>query len=338
MPVEAPLYAIILPVRNGGDYVKECVNSILAQSLQDFTLHVLDNNSTDGTMEWLSSLKDDRIKIYPSGKNLLMEENWGRIVSIKKNGFMTIIGHDDKLDPGYLKIMDGLIRKYPAASLYQAHFRFIDAHGNITGKCKPMEEIQYAPGFISSIFTGSIDTMGTGYMMRAKDYDAIGGIQPYPNLLFADHELWIRLTSIHYKATAPEECFSFRIHQSVSRKADAVKYIHAFYRFMDFFKEMKLKDEKINNVIAEYIPGYIKYYCRSLAHRLLRTPGKQRNGITVAGFIDRCKNYVHELAPGKDLDPSGEFSIRFAKQIDSNIFTRRLYLLFRKVYKKPIYT
>lgn len=59
-------YGIILPVRNGGAYVKECVQSILSQTLPDLQLQVLDNCSTDGTLQWLESLADPRMSIYPA--------------------------------------------------------------------------------------------------------------------------------------------------------------------------------------------------------------------------------------------------------------------------------
>ena len=69
-------FSIILPVKNGGEYVKECVNSILSQSLQDFNLIVLDNCSIDGTLEWLRSLEDVRIKIIPSHKLRIREQHY----------------------------------------------------------------------------------------------------------------------------------------------------------------------------------------------------------------------------------------------------------------------
>ena len=108
-------YSIILPVRNGGEYVKECVNSILTQSLNSFNLLILDNCSTDGTFEWIISLNDARIKIYPAAKSLSIEENWDRIKSLPKNEFITLIGHDDILDKHYLEVMDRLISKHPKA-------------------------------------------------------------------------------------------------------------------------------------------------------------------------------------------------------------------------------
>ena len=49
-------FSIILPVRNGGEYVKDCVRSILSQTVDEFDLIVLDNCSTDGTVEWINSL------------------------------------------------------------------------------------------------------------------------------------------------------------------------------------------------------------------------------------------------------------------------------------------
>src|SRR5215217_7461060 len=133
-------YSIILPVHNGGGYVKECVNSILSQSFTEFNLHVLDNYSTDGTLEWISSIRDERVKIYPSEKFLTMEENWQRVTSIPKNEMMTLIGHDDLLDQNYLSVMNGLIERHPSASLYHAHFRYIGPKGQLIRHAKPMDE------------------------------------------------------------------------------------------------------------------------------------------------------------------------------------------------------
>ena len=78
--------------------MKECVSSILAQTLGDFQLQVLDNCSTDGTVAYIQSLNDERITIYPAERPLTIEENWARITTIPKSEFITLIGHDDVLD------------------------------------------------------------------------------------------------------------------------------------------------------------------------------------------------------------------------------------------------
>lgn len=333
-----PRYSIILPVRNGGHYIKECVASILAQSLDDLNLHILDNCSTDGTLEWLQSLEDPRVVLYPATHPLSIEANWGRITGIPKNEFITLIGHDDILDPNYLSVMDNLIRQHPDASLYQAHFRYIDAKGGTLRHCKPMDERQSPAEFLAFFLEGLIDTMGTGFMMRGADYDALGGIPPYPNLLFADFELWIGLTLKSYKATANEECFAFRLHQSTTTTSPDVKMQHAFGQFIDYLEELRSADRRMDEVIRRYGMRFIQFYCKALSHRLLRTGRKKREGLTVAGFVAKCQNYAERVAPGNDFRPYRLFSMRLAKYIDSNALSRALFLTFKKMYSTPIYS
>jgi glycosyltransferase involved in cell wall biosynthesis len=329
-------FSIILPVRNGGEYVKECVNSILSQTYQDFHLHVLDNCSSDGTLEWIKSLNDKRIKIFPAEKPLSIEKNWGRIKLIQKNEFITLIGHDDVLDKNYLTVMDSLISKHPSASLYQTHFRYIDSKGKIIRCSKPMDEVQSASEFLAAFLCSIIDTMGTGFMMRGIDYNAYGGIPVYPNLLFADFELWISLTGKSYKATSSKECFGFRLHQSMTTKSPDIKFHKAFEQFMDYLARLKKNNNEFAIVIEKYSLQFIEFYCKGLSHRLLRTPKQKREGQTVSSFLKSCKSYADMLVPDNNFDPSEKYSIRLAKQIDSNFITRSLFLLFKKIRPKPI--
>ncbi|WP_018614938.1 glycosyltransferase family 2 protein [Segetibacter koreensis] len=330
-------YSIVLPVRNGGEYVKECVNSILSQTLNEFTLHVLDNCSTDGTLEWITSLKDERIIITPSTKSLTIEENWARAVNIPKNEFLTLIGHDDVLEHDYLEVMDELILKYPDASLYQAHFNYIDSKGKIIRKCKPIAEIETAKDFLTSLLTNNFDVMGTGFMMRSRDYDAIGGIPiNYPNLLYADFELLVNLTRISYKATSPKTCFDFRLHQSTTTVSPDVKLHKAFETFINFLQSLKTTDKTLIEVIEKFSPDFILFYCKGLSHRLLRTPLVNRDNLSVKKFIRKCEAYSQSLAPGKKFEPLSILSIWLAQVLDSSSIGRNLFLTFKKVYSKPV--
>lgn len=331
-------FSIILPVRNGGEYVKSCIHGILNQTNQDFNLIILENCSTDGTGEWLESIKNGKIKIYKSNTSLSIEENWARIKDIPKNEFITLIGHDDLLQADYLAEMNNLIEKYPDASLYQAHFSFINAQGDYIKQCRKMAEKYTQSEYLNAMLKDELDSTGTGYMMRSADYDKLGGIPSYPNLLFADHALWIQLTGLSYMAVSEKECFSYRLNQSTSKLSGASQYIDAFYCFLDFLIRLKNKNEAISNLITSEAPGFIKYYCTSLSHRLLKTPEKQRDGKTVAAFIAVCAAKVKILAPGNTFTAPENFNVRLAQIIDSNRLTRNLYLLFRKMYSKPFYS
>jgi glycosyltransferase involved in cell wall biosynthesis len=324
-------YSVILPVRNGGEYVKECINSILAQTLQEFNVLVLDNYSTDGTAEWIGSLQDNRITIYRSAKPLTMEENWGRIKDISKNEFMTMIGHDDYLHPQYLQIMDDLIKKHPSAGLYQTHFHYIDSGGQFLRPCLPMDEVQYGHEFLACHMARTMDSMGTGYMMRSSDYNMLGGMPAhYPNLLFADYELWIRLSGLNYKATSPETGFSYRIHQSVSRTTNGVRYQEAFLQYTAFIKELQDKGEHYRQVIARYGNDMLLYHCESLSHRLLKTPLNNRPW-RVSDFIGKCKEAANQLGFNDVFRPEQVKRIKLATIIDNNAISRYGFYLYRKL-------
>ncbi len=330
-------YSIILPVKNGGDYIKECVNSILSQSFDDFELIILIHDTTDDTLNWLQSLNEKKIIIhYEDGVNGIIG-NWQRILSIPKSEFMTIIGYDDLLDENYLQTIDSLVKTYPDASLYQTHFNYINSTGNHIKKCKSMPLKENATDFLKTFLTNSVDIMATGFMMRSKDYNAVGGIPPYPNLLFADMELWFRLTQIGYKATAPNESFYFRIHQSTTTTSSDEKLQQAFERVIFFLESLKSDDEQIAKVIDDNAITFIHHYCKSLSHRLLRTDKKSRQGVSVATLIKKCKQYADVLLPGNDYDPVADYKVRLAKYIDSNLFLSKMFLMFRKIYNKPIY-
>jgi len=331
-------YSIILPVSNGGENLKQCVSSILQQTLQDFNLIVLDNQSTDGSTEWVKSLKNEKIVLHESAASLSIEDSWARVLTIPKNEYITMIGHDDLLSENYLAVMNELIAKHPGASLYQAHFQLIDSEGKRIRPCKQMAEIETAADFLRSVLTNNFDVFGTGFMVRGKDYERVGGIPSYPNLLFADFELWMELTRPAFKATSQEECFSYRLHQSMTKNSADTKVHMALSRFILYLAKLKQEDPGLKQVIEQYGLPFLASYCKGLSHRLIRTPLKERGGVTVDTFLKECKKLSETLMPGSAFDPAAaDKSVRLAKLIDSNSLLRGAFLVFRRLYPKPVF-
>ena len=321
-------FSIILPVRNGGEYVKECVNSILAQTYQNFNLIVLDNNSSDGTKEWIESLNNNRITIYPSTKDLTITENWARAVDVPKNEFMTLIGHDDILYPNYLQVINDLINEYPNASLYQTHFNYIDANGSIVRECKPMTTKQSAAEFLQCQFLATLDSMGTGYMFRSKDYALLKGMPiNYPNLIFADYELWVRLIMLNFKATAQKKCFGYRLHNSTSKTTNGEQYQQAFLMYIQFLISLR-NNETIKKVIDRYGKYFLMYFCESLSHRILKTFRENRK-ITVHQFVKKCIEHSRDFIPNKNFNPYYRIKILAAIVLDNSI-GRRIFAIIKK--------
>ena len=329
-------FSIVLPVRNGGTYVKECINSILAQTYPDFNILILENGSTDGTAEWISALTDPRIQIFPATTPLNIEQNWGRIVSIPKNEFMTCIGHDDIFLPDYLAEINKLITLNPQASLYQTHFDFIDAKGKTLKSCLPMNDTLYDHQFVSAILAQQIDVNGTGFITRSAAYDAMGGIPAYPNLLFADFCLWIQLCGMGYLAISPKNCFQYRIHQSMTKTSSDERFHTGFGIFMQFLFALKMQSVLLADAINTHANHFITFYCRSFAHRLLRTKHSERKNITLSRWLVQCREYSDLLVKNNLVDPANDNTIKLAQLIDRTALGRFIFLLFKKIYNKPV--
>ena len=330
-------YSIILPVRNGSNHIKECLHSILSQSLGDFELLVLENCSTDNTVDIINSFNDHRIKLFSAGTPLTIEQNWQRAVTVQKNEFITLIGHDDVLDKDYLLVMDELIRKHPQASLYQTHFRYIDSAGKEFGKCRPMAEVQNPGEVLHNFLCKKTDVMGTGYMMRSRDYDAIGGIPAYPNLLFADLELWIELSKKSYLAVDQRECFAYRKHPSATTfTTPADIFLNALEIFVNYLQKLKNSEPVLSPEIKNCGTSLLSQYCQGLTHKVLRTPKKERTTPGVSDIINQFREYGKKIGI-ENYEPLDTMKIRLGRVIDESVILHSLFLLFKKIYGKPLY-
>jgi|GEM_PF-296069 len=332
MPKPANRYSIVLPARNAGQYIKECISSILAQTYPHFDLLLLENQSEDNTLSIAHSFNDSRVKVFPAEKPLTIEENWQRVSTVAKNEFMTITGHDDVFDKDYLLEMENLVQRNPHASLYQAHFRYIDRNGKVTGKCSPMDEAQQPAQVVSNFISGRMDVIGTGFLMRSKDFETAGGMPPYPNLLFADMEMWIELSRKGYLAVTPRELFSYRRHaaSTTSRTPDAT-LLAAFEMMVHYLSGLRHQQPFLAEAIQSRGGDLLLQYCLGLTHNILRTPKKQRNTPDVAAVIEQFRHFAHQLGL-PEFEPLACKRILLGKIVDGNTLLHRLYLWFPRMH------
>src|SRR6266404_456256 len=257
-------FLIVLPVRNGGEFLKACVASILQQVHEHFRLVVLENASTDDTPSWLRQLRDPRISVRESPTPLEIERNWARILELDlSEESLTIIGHDDLLDPGYLSQMSALIDAHPDAGLYQSHFRLIDKHGRRLRSCLPMLARETAESFLAARLRLRRDSHGTGYLFRASDYVRVGGIPQYKKLIFADDALWLSLMRGSYKATLAREMFSYRLHPGgTSHSPDWRSTFDALACYLDFLKSRGQSDRGVQSALQHGLADYMTFWFR----------------------------------------------------------------------------
>jgi hypothetical protein len=240
-------YSVIIPVHNGEPYIGLAIESVLAQTYTNFELLILENASQDKTMEIVKSYSDPRIKVIPSSKLLNIYENWQRILNLELAEFLTILGHDDLLQPKFLEEITKLISHEPGASLFHTHFDIIDSDGNLIRHCKPVPYRESSHEFLRQAQLARHDSFGTGYVARSIDYKKIGGMPDFPSLYYADDIMWSRLAAISEKICSPERLFSYRFHQkSAGYGIGLLAMYHASKMYLETLREMGYMQLPVN--------------------------------------------------------------------------------------------
>jgi len=105
-----PKYSIIVPARNGINYLPSCINSILIQSYDDYELIISDDHSDDGTRDYLDSLNHSNLHVAYPKEPLSMTEHWEWALSHASGEWLIFVGQDDGLQPYFFKLADNLTR------------------------------------------------------------------------------------------------------------------------------------------------------------------------------------------------------------------------------------
>jgi glycosyltransferase involved in cell wall biosynthesis len=105
-------FSVLLPTRNGGKYLKSCIESVLSQDYKDMELIVFDNANTDNTAEVVNSYSDDkRLKYYRTDSVVSVTDNWNNALKKSSGDYVLMMGDDDFLLPGYFDTLDQTIKE-----------------------------------------------------------------------------------------------------------------------------------------------------------------------------------------------------------------------------------
>ena len=90
-----PKVSIIMPVFNAAKYLDETINSILNQTYDDFEFLIIDDGSTDNSLEILNSYKDSRITILKNERNIGYVKTLNKLIKISKGEYIARQDNDD---------------------------------------------------------------------------------------------------------------------------------------------------------------------------------------------------------------------------------------------------
>jgi glycosyltransferase involved in cell wall biosynthesis len=139
MSDSGPLISIGLPVFNGENYIRQALDSLLAQSYGNLELNICDNASNDLTGEICRGYceKDKRIRYYRNQENVGILPNWHRALDLASGEYFMWAAHDDCWSENYLEKLLECLRGHPKAVLAAAKTVFIDGTGSIWKDIQP---------------------------------------------------------------------------------------------------------------------------------------------------------------------------------------------------------
>lgn len=136
MTVKKSIVSIGLPVFNGADYIKQAIDSILAQTYTDFELIISDNASTDKTQQICLDYtkRDKRIRYYRNKENIGAAANFNRVFLLSSGKYFKWAAHDDVLGPDFLLKCIEILEANPSVVLCHSKTGRINERGELTGE------------------------------------------------------------------------------------------------------------------------------------------------------------------------------------------------------------
>jgi glycosyltransferase involved in cell wall biosynthesis len=192
------LVSIVVPVFNGERYLKESLDSILAQTYAPMEIIVMDDGSADGTARIAQSY-GSRITYYRQPKNLGQFENVNSGIARARGELVGVFHADDVYLPDIVEREVAAFEKYPEVGAVFCQDIFIDAQGEEYGRLTLPEEVRGGtPLPFETVWNALLTHQNRflvcpGAMVRASVYREVGGYRQHPWRESADLEMWIRI-------------------------------------------------------------------------------------------------------------------------------------------------
>ena len=139
MPATAqarPKVTVFIPVHNRELYIRVAVNSILAQTFEDFELVVVDDGSTDRTAEVLAGYADPRLRVLHNPTNLGIPASRNRGLEAARGEYIALLDSDDHAYPDRLARQVKYLDANPGITQVGSWCSFMDSEGRMLDKVR----------------------------------------------------------------------------------------------------------------------------------------------------------------------------------------------------------
>ena len=186
-----------IPTFNRAGWLRESIESVLAQTFADFRLIVSDNASDDDTPEVVRSFDDERIHYVRSERNVGPVGNSRRLISLTETEFLVLLPDDDVLYPGHLAATIDVLQRFDSVGLVHSAFEFRDAESRVVRRVEPLESrspvrIDRSDRALEYLMVSDWGLCFPSVAYRTKALLEAGGLREEQGP-FGDRQLWMRI-------------------------------------------------------------------------------------------------------------------------------------------------
>jgi len=203
-----PRVTVLMPTYNAEKYLREAIESILQQTFTDFEFLIIDDGSTDNSIDIIRSYKDTRIRLVKNGQNIGISRTLNRGIELAASDIIARMDADDISLPDRLKKQYKYLQKHPKCSLVSSNVELISETGESLDRFQPEHDLfYYNLTFLCWIYHPTV-------MYKRP---AIKDLGFYPLTPSEDYRLWSKLIRKYLFYNIQDICLKYRIsNQSVS--------------------------------------------------------------------------------------------------------------------------
>ena len=222
-----PKVSFILPAYKR-QFLHEAIDSILAQTFNDFELIIVDDDSPEKLKEVIDEFHDKRISYHHNeqnigGKNLVAA--WNHAMEYASGDWCVLASDDDIYATDFLETLLILSEKYPDVDLFHCRICEINEDGKITSYGEFSNEFETIWEML--YYRGVKRTMqcAPDFMFRTEALRRIGGFIDFPSAIYSDDATWFALAKDNGVVCSPKCLFKWRMSKiNTSGRQDNLLY------------------------------------------------------------------------------------------------------------------
>jgi glycosyltransferase involved in cell wall biosynthesis len=211
--VTNPAVSIIIPAYNASEYIQETISSVLNQSFQDFEVIVVDDGSTDGTVEMVEKFHDHIQLIRRSNGGAAKARNAG--IEAARGEWIAFIDADDIWMPDKLELqLEQASSEFQMVYTDRSNIGTLDGLPKIQSLIQPLYEGDI---FLDLLLKGNFITTSS-VLIRTGVCNELGGFSEEKNFTAEDWDLWLRVAARYKIGACKKPLVQYRLHaKGVSR-------------------------------------------------------------------------------------------------------------------------